>query len=124
MSVVFKFLFGLLTDPLGLPVNIIVEYLILSIIEVIAYIVAFQLVGDMYDSGRISTKTGGSAAHWMIRLLLFIPVWAVAYGLIWVGKLVIAHRLVAVVCLCIAIFVGIIITLFVHNKRKGGVSNA
>ena len=124
MNVIFKFLFERLTDPLGLPSNILAEYIILGAIGMIAYIVAFRIVGDMYHSGQISTRTDGSMMHWLIRLLFFIPIWAVTYFVIWVGKLIIAHWAVALAVLGFAFFAGVMIVLFVHNRRKGGVSNA
>ena len=46
MKLMFKFIFEILTDPLGLPVNILTEYVILGVIGIIAYIVAFRIVGN------------------------------------------------------------------------------
>lgn len=124
MNVIFKFLFERLTDPFGLPINILAEYIILGVIGTIAYIVAFRIVGDMYHGGQISTRTGGSFFHWLIRLLFFVPIWLVTYFVIWVGKLIIAHWAVALAILGFALFTGVMIVLFLHNRRKGGVSNA
>ena len=120
----FKFIFEILTDPLGLPVNILTEYIILGVIGLFAYIVSFQIVGNMYHGGQISTRTGGSAAHWLIRLLSFVPIWAVTYFVIWVGKLIVAHWAFALAVLGFALFTGVMIVLYLHNRRKGGVSNA
>ena len=124
MNIIFKFLFERLTDPLGLPINILAEYIILGVIGTIAYIVAFRIVGDMYHGGQISTRTGGSIFHWLIRLLFFVPIWAVTYFVIWVGKLIITHWAVALAILGFALFTGVMIVFCLHNKRKGGVSNA
>lgn len=124
MNVIFKFLFERLTDPLGLPINILAEYIILGVIGTIAYFVAFRIVGDMYHGGQITTRTGGSMMHWLIRLLFFVPIWAVIYFVIWVGKLIITHWAVALAVLGLALFTGVMIMLYLHNRRKGGVSNA
>lgn len=124
MNIIFKFLFERLTDPLGLPINILAEYIILGVIGTIVYIVAFRIVGDMYHGGQISTRTGGSMMHWLIRLLFFFPIWAAAYFVIWVGKLIIAHWAVALAVLGFSLFAGVMIVLYLHNRRKGGVSNA
>ena len=124
MNVIFKFLFERLTDPLGLPINILAEYIILGVIGTIAYIVAIRIVGDMYHGGQISTRTGGSMVHWLIRLLFFVPIWAVTYFVIWVGKLIVAHWAVALAILGFALFTGVMIVLFIRNGCKGGVSNA
>lgn len=55
----FKFIFEILTDPLGLPIEWYWEYLILAVIGVVAYAVAYRCVGDMYSGGMID----GSKCH-------------------------------------------------------------
>lgn len=82
MSAIFKFLFEKATDPLGLPINPIYEYLILLIINEIAYQIAYAKVGGMYHSGMIGGRTSGSFFHWFIRGILFVVLWLVAYGAI------------------------------------------
>ena len=48
----FKFIFEILTDPLGLPIEWYWEYLILAVIGAAAYAVAYRCVGDMYSGGE------------------------------------------------------------------------
>ena len=71
----FKFIFEILTDPLGLPIEWYWEYLILAVIGVVAYAVAYRCVGDMYSGGMIDGSTSGSFFHWLIRLILFVVLW-------------------------------------------------
>lgn len=82
----FKFIFEILTDPLGLPIEWYWEYLILTVIGAVAYAVAYRCVGDMYSGGMIDGSTSGSFFHWLIRLILFVVLWAVTYGIIAVVK--------------------------------------
>ena len=82
----FKFIFDLLTDPLGLPIEWYWEYIILLLIGAVAYAVAYRCVGDMYSGGMIDGSTSGSFFHWLIRLILFVILWAVTYGIIAVVK--------------------------------------
>lgn len=82
MSVIFKFMFERLTDPLGLPINAFYEYIILAVIGAVAYGIAYRKVGDMYHGGLISGRTEGSFFHWVIRAFLFVVLWLVAYGAI------------------------------------------
>lgn len=82
MNVIFKFMFERLTDPLGLPINALYEYIILAVIGAVAYGVSYRKVGDMYHNGMISGKTEGSFFHWLIRLILFVGLWLLAYGAI------------------------------------------
>ena len=102
----FKFIFEILTDPLGLPIEWYWEYLILAVIGAIAYAVAYRCVGDMYSGGMIDGSISGSFFHWLIRLILFVALWAVTYGIIaavkwltdnWVLVLSILGSVVAVV---------------------------
>lgn len=83
-----KFAFELLTEPLGLPIHWIYEYFILAVIGMLAYKFAFKQVGDLYNSGIINGRFLGSIFHWVIRLIVFSLLWAITYGLIWLGKIV------------------------------------
>lgn len=82
MSAIFKFLFERATDPLGLPINAFYEYIILAVIGAVAYGIAYSKVGDMYHDSLISGRTEGSFFHWLIRLILFVGLWLLAYGAI------------------------------------------
>ena len=82
MSAIFKFLFERATDPLGLPINAFYEYIILAVIVAVAYGIAYSKVGDMYHGSLISGRTEGSFFHWLIRLILFVGLWLLAYGAI------------------------------------------
>lgn len=117
----FKFLFGLLTDPLGLPIEWYYEYLILVGISVIAYGIAYRCVGDMYHMGAIDGRTSGSFFHWLIRFILFVALWAVTYGVIvavrwltenWVIVLCIFGGIVAVAGVSVAI------AIFIRSRKK------
>lgn len=82
MSAIFKFLFERATDPLGLPINAFYEYIILAVIGAVAYGITYSKVGDMYHGSLISGRTEGSFFHWLIRLILFVGLWLLAYGAI------------------------------------------
>lgn len=56
----FKFIFDLITEPLGLPIEWYYEWIILLVIGEIAYRVAYDKVGVLYQSGSISGKSAGS----------------------------------------------------------------
>ena len=82
----FKFIVDLLPVPLGLPIEWYWEYIVLLVIGAVAYAVAYRCVGDMYSGGMIDGSTSGSFFHWLIRLILFVILWAVTYGIIAVVK--------------------------------------
>ena len=79
---IFKLIFEILTDPLGLPINALWEYLILAIINV----VAFKIGWDASPGG-----TWGSAIHWAVRLVAFVIIWAITYGIIALAKWLFAN---------------------------------
>lgn len=117
----FKFLFDLFIDPLGLPIEWYYEYLILAVIGAVAYGIAYRCVGDMYHMGAIDGRTSGSFFHWFIRLILFVVLWAVTYGVIvavrwltanWVMVLCILGGIVAVTCIALTV------TIFIRNNKK------
>lgn len=103
----FKFIYDLITDPLGLPIEWYYEWLILLIIDRIAYLVAYDQVGMLYHGGAISGKSSGSFFHWIIRAFLFLIMWAVVYATICLGKFVISHKLE--VGIVVAVVIGLII---------------
>ena len=77
MREVLSFLFDIFTDPLGLPIAGYWEWIILAIIAFSAYAIAFRTVGDLYDGGMISGSAAGSILHWIIRLIVFVVIWAI-----------------------------------------------
>lgn len=91
MSEILKFLYERATDPLGLSINPVYEYIILAVIDFIAYKMAYDKVGDMYHDGLIDGKAAGSFFHWLIRVLLFVAVWFVVYSIIQVFFFVTAN---------------------------------
>ena len=124
MRELMSFLFGLATDPLGLPIVWWKEWLVMGAIGVVAFAVSFAIVGRMYDSDYISTKVGGSIIHWVIRAVVFFILWAITYGVIVAARFVVAHWIVIVSALGGLALVGATIALAIHFKRKGGVANA
>lgn len=87
----FKFMYDLIIDPLGLPIEWYYEWVILAIVDMVAYKVAYNKVGALYHDGSISGKSSGSFVHWLIRTFLFVNMWAVTYVIIYVRKFVISH---------------------------------
>ena len=117
----FKFIFDLLTAPLGLPIEWYWEYIILLVIGAVAYAVAYRCVGDMYSGGMIDGSTSGSFFHWLIRLILFVILWAVTYGIIaavkwltdnWVLVLSILGGVVA------AVGIAAVVAIIVRKQKK------
>lgn len=102
----YKLLFELLTDPLGLPINDLWEYLILLVIGAISFSVGWEVS----PGGHF-----GSVIHWCVRLIVFFVLWAITYRVIAAFQWIIAHWVT-----CVTILAGItvvIIAVILINKR-------
>ena len=91
MREIFSFVFDLLVDPLGLPIDWFWEWIILVVVGLAAYIIAYRAVGGLYSNGWINGRTAGSALHWIIRLIVFVVIWAITRGIIWLVRFITAH---------------------------------
>jgi len=123
----FKVIFEFLTDPLGLPIEWYWEYIILAAIGGIAYVIAYNTVGDMYRADFISGRTSGSFFHWLIRLFVFAVIWMVTYGVIWIVKLITANwqimLIVSGIAVGITVFFALAIFVFKKIKKSKAVRN-
>ena len=124
MREVLSFLFDRITNPLGLPIAWYWEWIILAVIELAAFAIAFRAVGNLYADGMISGSTAGSVLHWIIRLIVLVVIWAITYFVIWLAKLIFAHWLLIVSILGGILVTAAIICLIVRYTRKGGENNA
>ena len=114
----FKFIFDLATEPLGLPIEWYYEWFILAVIGYIAYLIAYEKVGSLYHGDFISGRAAGSFFHWIIRTIYFIVMWAITYGVIWIGKFVISHKIEVGIGLGIAITLAIVVKLLIKNSER------
>lgn len=122
MKEILSFIFDMATDPLTLPIEPLKEWIILGVIGLIAYAASFRIVGDLYASGDISGRTAGSVLHWIIRLLIFVPVWFVTYWVIVIGQWIKAHFALTMGILGIAITLAVA-TVFLFRHHNINVSN-
>ena len=114
-----KFIFEFLTSPLGLPIPWYIEYIILILVNTVAFELTFATVGKLYSSNIIHGKKTGSILHWIIRFLAFFALWAILYGLIAFIKLCIANWIwvVSIFGAIIVLSLSILITLKLCKKR-------
>lgn len=110
MKTIYKFLFELLTSPLGLPIDAIWEYLILLVIGAIA----FKIGWEVSPGGPF-----GSLIHWSVRGVAFVVLWAISYVIIATVKWIIANpvTILAIATAVIAIAIGTYATIK-HLKKK------
>lgn len=121
-TIMWKLIFDFLTEPLGLPIEWYWEYAILAVVGFIAYIIAYRCVGKLYHSGVINGRGIGSFLHWLIRLIFFAVIWAITYGVIVIGRIIISHWIIVVSTLMALSVLGIL--LYVVLKRKNHLKQA
>ena len=114
----FRFIFDLVTEPLGLPIDWYYEWIILGVIGYIAYLIAYDKVGSLYHGDFISGRAAGSFFHWIIRTIYFIVMWAITYGVIWTGKFVMAHKIQVDIGICSIVAVAIAVKIFIWIKER------
>lgn len=114
----FKFIFDLATEPLGLPIEWYYEWTILGVIGYIAYLIAYDKVGSLYHGDFISGRVAGSFFHWIIRTIYFIVMWAITYGVIWIGKFVMAHKIQVAIGICSILAVVIAAKILIWIKER------
>lgn len=116
----FKFIFDLATEPLGLPIEWYYEYIILAVIGAVAYAFAYEKVGDLYHGDFISGSTAGSFFHWVIRTLCFIVIWAITYGVIWFGKIVMTHKIQFIIGIGSIVVIAVFLKLLrlIRNRNE------
>jgi len=122
----FSFCFEQLTDPLSLPLDPIIEYIVLTFIGILAFKLARMLVGDMYDADIIGGSILGSFFHWLIRIGLFAFVWWITNAAITTCRFIAEHWIIlaaalgGVLLLVVAFF---LIRHFVMQKRLKPLKN-
>ncbi len=104
----WKLIYEILVNPLGLPINPIWEYLIILLVGEIAHEIAYWIS----PGGKF-----GSFIYWWTKLITFVSIWAVLYGIILAIKFVIAYG----VCFIIGGIIGLLISIlliFVFKKKE------
>jgi len=105
----YKFIFDVLTDPLGLPLSAIWEYIILLILNGIAYRIAWN---------ETSGGKWGSEKHWLLRIVVFLPLWAATYAIIASIKWLFANWILALFIVGGLVLALVIIIFLLSKKRK------
>lgn len=77
-----KLFYTLLTDPLGLPIEPLWEYVILWAMGEIVHAIAWRASPG---------GTFGSLIYWVTKLIAFVAIWVVLYAIIAAVQFVIAH---------------------------------
>lgn len=72
-----KLMFEYLTSSFSLFDNPIKDYVFMTIIGIIAFRVAYSVVGDFYSLGLISGRESGHMLHWIVRFIVLAVIFYV-----------------------------------------------
>ena len=103
-----KFIFTLLTDPFTLPVNPIWEYLILTILGILA----FQIGWVASPGGAL-----GSIIHWSVRLMAFLALWAITYAVIVTAQWIALHWILSLIIIASIVISILVITTIIRKNN-------
>lgn len=70
-------LFELITYPLSLPLSPIWDWIIMMLVGVIAFIIAYRTTGIIKSEGGISNGGVLSLIHWSIRFFVYFGIWGI-----------------------------------------------
>lgn len=84
MAILLKPLFEILTGDIAICSNVLYNYIFLLIVGKFAYRVSYDIVGNLYDSGIIASRSAGSVVHWIVRLPFYLLAAYILRALIWV----------------------------------------
>lgn len=107
-----KLVFGLITSPLSISDNYFIDFIIMSIISLVAYKTAYKVVGDIGFRGEV-----GSVLHWIVRFIIFGTLWLLCSIVLKIGLFIIKN-IVFVLCLCCSILLIFIIKVIYYRKSK------
>ena len=120
MNEILKPIFEWLTGNYNLFNNVLYNYVAMTIVGLLAFMVACKFVGSLYDIDLISGRTVGSIIHWVVRLVAFVVIFSVISVIIWFVKLILSIPVwVWWALLVITIFV-IICFIVRHFLKKDG----
>lgn len=119
MKVILKPIFEMITGEYVMFDNIIYNYVIMTVIGLFAFGIAWRCVGKLYNNNIISGKNPGSVIHWIIRLFVFVALFYIFNLLIWLTKFIYIHRQIICIIVCSIVILAIIITIIYKIiKRK------
>lgn len=117
MKQILKPIFEIITGEYILFNNIIYNYIVIVIIGLIAYKIAWKFVKKLYNNDIISSNEIGSIIHWAIRLIVFSLIFYVCSFFLWVTKFIYTYKIIILGCV-IGIIIIIIMMKIVKNNKK------
>lgn len=89
MSIIFKPLYEIFIGDVAIRDSRLYNYIFLALVGELTYQFAYGVVGDLYSSGILHGRAAGSAAHWTIRLFIYVGLAYLLRALIWIYNFIV-----------------------------------
>lgn len=126
MKFILKPIFEMITGEYVMFDNIIYNYIIMTVIGLFAFGIAWRCVEKLYDNNIISGKNLGSLIHWIIRVVVFVALFYIFNLLIWLTKFIYIHRQIICTIICSIVIHAIIIRIIykiIKRKNNKNIDN-
>ena len=120
MKEILKPIFEWLNGNYNLFDNVLYNYVAMAIVGLLAFMVAWNIVGSLYRDDFISGRSAGSIIHWIVRFISFVVIFSVISVIIWFVKLILSIPVWVwwiLLGACVLVIVGIIVRYFL--KKDG-----
>ncbi len=118
----FKFIFDMITEPLGLPIEWYQEWFLLGIIEAISYELAFSKVGMLYRSG-MRGRVSGSFMYNLLKAGYFVLIWMIVRGIIIAVDFGTEHKLITYIVVLLVLSGIAIVKIIKHRDQEKRLNN-
>lgn len=118
----FKFIFDMITEPLGLPIEWYQEWFLLGIIEAISYELAFSEVGMLYRSG-MRGRGSGSFMYNLLKAGYFVLIWMIVRGIIVAVDFGTEHKFITCIGVLLILSGIAIVNLVKHRNQEKRLNN-
>ncbi|KJS86270.1 MAG: hypothetical protein JM58_07160 [Peptococcaceae bacterium BICA1-8] len=119
MKEILKPIFEWLTGNYNLFDNVLYNYLAMAIVGLLAFVVAWIIVGSLYKNYLISGRRAGSIIHWVVRFIAFVVIFSLISVIIWLVKFILSIP-TWVWWALLGAFVLVIIGILVRHLLKKG----
>lgn len=116
MKSILKPIFEIITGEYILFQDIFQNYIAMSIIGAIAYLIARKSVGWLYKERIIEGKTMGSLIHWIVRLIVFSIIFYTFMAVLWATKFFMIYKNIIIISIVIIIISIIILKRVIRYK--------
>ena len=128
MKEILKPIFEWLTGNYNLFDNVLYNYVTMAVVGFLAFMVAWKIIGSLYEHDLIRGSAAGSIIHWVVRFIAFIVIFSLISVIIWLVKFIIAVPVWvwwASVGICVIVISVTIVRHFLRNestneKLEGG----